>query len=121
MTAESSRRWAGMEFGDAQLGDKRRTRRLVEMTSQMLTNPAGKVTQVFRESAAREGAFRFLENADIAAAEIAAAARRAAARWCFGQPFVFIPIDGTSLNLTDEQHSNKRQIDCHRKVFKDKD
>jgi len=98
----TSPRWSESEFGDAALGDPRRTRRLVEMGSRLLEHPAGKITEVFTVSAEREGAFRFVENDGNAVQEIAAAAHRAAARRSFGQPFVFAPVDQTSLKLVDE-------------------
>ncbi|MBI5478751.1 MAG: hypothetical protein HY906_07850 [Deltaproteobacteria bacterium] len=90
-----------MMFGDADLGDQRRTQRLVRMGAQMAARPGGKVTEVFTEPAAREAAFRLLENDDVDPAAVAETIHRATARACFGEPFVFVPVDGSSLNLTD--------------------
>jgi hypothetical protein len=90
-----------MMFGDAQLGDQRRTQRLVRMGAQMAARPGGKVTEVFTEPAAREAAFRLLENDDVEPAAVADAIHQATARGCFGEPFVFVPVDGSSLNLAD--------------------
>jgi len=67
----------------------------------MAARPGGKVTEVFTEPAAREAAFRLLENEDVPAEAVADAIHRATARACFGEPFVFVPVDGSSLNLTD--------------------
>jgi hypothetical protein len=97
-------KWAAQEFGDASLGDPRRTRRLVAVGAACAAHPAGKVTEVFTEGAGREGAYRLLENDHVAAAEIAAAARRAGARRTWAQPHVFVPIDGSSLNIVDTEH-----------------
>lgn len=97
-------KWAAQEFGDANLGDPRRTRRLVAVGAACAAHPAGKVTEVFNEGADREGAYRLLENEAVPAAEIAAAARRAGARRTWGQPHVFVPIDGSSLNIVDTEH-----------------
>src|SRR5262245_3096802 len=96
-----SMRWAGQEFGQARLGDARRTRRLVSMGAQALATPGGKLTEVFSESAAREGAYRFVENEDIEAQEIADAAHRATVRRCVGSPLAWVPIDQTSLTRYD--------------------
>jgi hypothetical protein len=96
-------KWAAQEFGDANLGDPRRTRRLVAVGAACAAHPAGKVTEVFTEGAGREGAYRLLENDHVAAAEIAAAARRAGARRTWAQPHVFVPIDGSSLNIVDSR------------------
>src|SRR5688572_29694450 len=98
-----SMRWAAQEFGQARLGDARRTRRLVSMGAQALATPGGKLTEVFSESAEREGAYRFVENEDIEVQEIADAAHRATVRRCFGAPLAWVPIDQTSLNLTDDK------------------
>jgi len=90
-----------MTFGDADVGDQRRTHRLVMMGAQMAARPGGKVTEVFTEPAAREAAFRLLENDAVDPAAVADAVHGATARACFGEPFVFVPVDGSSLNLTD--------------------
>jgi hypothetical protein len=66
--------------------------------------PAGKVTEVFTVAAEREAAFRFVENEQIRAADIAAAAHGATARRCFGQSLVYVPVDGSSLNVSDHTH-----------------
>ena len=93
--------WAEDEFGAAGLGDIRRTRRLVEMAGRTAANPGGKVTSVFSEGADREAAFRLLENDDVAPEAIALSAHAATARRCLGEQSVLVPIDGSSLNLTD--------------------
>ena len=78
--------WATQEFGNAALGDDRRTQRAVCMAAAVAAHPAGKVTQVFTQSAGREGAFRFLENNHVSVPALAAAAHQAAARRCRGYP-----------------------------------
>jgi len=95
--------WAQREFGDAKLGDVRRTQRLVLVAAQAAATPAGKVTEVFTDVAPREGAFRLLENDDVDAKAIALAAHQETARRCASADgaFAFVPIDGSSLNLTD--------------------
>jgi hypothetical protein len=100
-TLQGEREWASEEFGLADLGDKRRTKRLVQMAARAANQPAGQVTAVFDTSAAREGAFRLLENEDVAPSAIARASHRACARRASGAEYAFVAIDGTSLNLTD--------------------
>lgn len=97
-------RWADHEFGRAEVGDVRRARRLVRLGAAMATRPAGTVTQIFSTSAEREGAYRLLENDAVPSAAIAFAQHRAGASRCFGQDFVFVPVDGSSLNLPDRRH-----------------
>ncbi len=57
--------WAQIEFGQAALGNSLRTSRLVMMAETAAQRPAGKVTEVFESSAAREGAYRFLESPHV--------------------------------------------------------
>jgi hypothetical protein len=76
-------------------------RRLMSMAARVAERPAGKVTQVFSVAAEREGAFRFVENEDISAAEIGAAAHRATARRSANEPFVCVPVDQTDLRVVD--------------------
>lgn len=97
--------WALGEFGGAELGDRRRTGRLVALATEVARRPAGKVTQTCRTSAAREGAFRWLENQAIRVGDLEAAVRRATIRRCRSSRRVVVAIDGTSLTLTDRAQS----------------
>lgn len=98
---QSEQEWAAEEFGLADLGDLRRAKRLVQVAKMAASLPNGKVTSVFKEPAAREGAFRLLENNEVKPAAIALAAHRACARRSLGAEYVFVPVDETSLKLTD--------------------
>ena len=72
------------------------------MAGAALARPAGRVTEVLDDGAEREGAFRLLENDDVPTDAIGAAAAAATVRRAQGLPFVFAPVDGTSLQITDE-------------------
>lgn len=93
--------WAHQEFGRADLGDLRRTRRLVAMAAAAARQPAGTVTAVFKGSAEREAAFRFLGNADVSAEAIAVSTHIATVERCRDFEYVFVALDPTSLTLTD--------------------
>jgi hypothetical protein len=93
--------WAVEEFGRAELGDARRTARLVAMATQLAERPAGKVSEAFPTGAERQGAYGFLENEQILGESLVDAAGCACARRASGQPFVFVPVDGTSASLVD--------------------
>ena len=58
-------KWAEQEFGQALLGDQRRTARAVAMAKAIAAHPSGLLTQVFAKSDEREAAFRFVRNDDI--------------------------------------------------------
>lgn len=97
----SERAWAKEEFGDAELSDPRRAMRLVDVAEAAAHSPAGTVTAVCRGSAAREGAFRFLENESVLSTAVATASHEAAIKRCRKYGRVFVPLDGSSLSLTD--------------------
>src|SRR5580765_616543 len=108
--------WAEEEFGAVDLGDRRRNRRLVEMAREVAERPDGKVTAVFRSSAAREGAFRLVENDAVDPQAIARASYKATARRSEGHSFVFVAVDGSSLNITDDGQAKGTGIVGARKV-----
>src|SRR5581483_6538057 len=107
--------WACDEFGQANLGDARRTRRLVQIASQTADHPAGRVTQVFSQDNQRQGAYGFLENDAIEADQLSASAHLACARRCASHPLVFIAVDPSSLTLTDlDRHKGTGPIETDR-------
>lgn len=61
------------------------------------------MTDVFDDKAELEGAFRFLESDAVSTKEVAAAAHRACAERCYGHRFVYVPVDGTSIAVTDRK------------------
>src|SRR4051794_11227525 len=101
MSGQSAGSWAREEFGRAALGDSRRERRLVAMAAAAAKSPHGCVSRVFRDAAERQGAYDFLENANIRSEAIAEPMFRAAARRITGQ-HALVVVDGSSLTLTDK-------------------
>jgi hypothetical protein len=93
--------WAVEEFGGADLGDARRTARVVAMAQRLAERPAGKVTDAFPTSAERQGAYGLLENEQVLFESLVDAAGCACARRAAHEPFVYVPVDGTSATLTD--------------------
>jgi hypothetical protein len=75
---------------------------LVQMAAAAAAHPAGRITQVFMEAAARESAFRWVRNEAISAAAVVRATSEATVRRCLTSPWVAVPVDGTSLLLSDE-------------------
>jgi hypothetical protein len=101
MRQDSIALWAQEEFGHAELGDARRTARLVAMGSQVARRPGGTVTKVFEDAAAREGAFRFLESDQFSSSDVQAAMRVATAKRAAAHRFVYVPIDQSAQQITD--------------------
>jgi hypothetical protein len=94
--------WAEDEFGEARFGDVRRARRLVALAAEVAQQPAGTVTGACRSSASKEGAFRWLESRAVSLEPLAVAVQRSALRRCAALKRVVVPIDATSLTLTDK-------------------
>jgi len=101
MAKQDHARWAEETFGEAELGDSRRVARLVSVAAAVAERPAGTVPQVFRASSEREGAFRLLENDAVSPEAIKRASFDASSRACRELSRIYVPVDGSSLTLTD--------------------
>lgn len=97
--------WAEAEVEGADFGDRRLNRRASAMLIQMEASPGGRVTSVFESSSEQEGAFRFLRNETVCAAELSRSSFEGAlSRLGDGEDYV-VAIDQTSLAVTDRQRS----------------
>jgi hypothetical protein len=93
--------WAQEEFGHAKLGNALRVQRLVLLAAGVARRPAGTVTKVVSSAAEQEGAFRWLESSHVSAEDVAKASHIATVRRCSSEKFVFVPVDQTSITITD--------------------
>ncbi len=101
-------------FEHAQLGDARRVKALIAIFVGLLKNPAGRITQVFKTSAERERAYRFLENTAVKAQAMLLALCQAGARQLEKLQFAYVVIDGSSLTLADPRgKKNFGQVGTH--------
>lgn len=75
------------------------------MGAQAAQRPGGKVSAVFNDAAERQGAYGLLESDEVTASQISAAVFAADACRCAPLPFVFVPVDGSSVTLTDLEKS----------------
>jgi hypothetical protein len=96
----SDRAFAEEEFRGVDLGDARRDARLTAMAAGMAAKPAGKVTETFHESSARQGAFKLLENRAADPNEVIRASARAGFARVLNEDVVIVPIDQTTLTLS---------------------
>lgn len=103
MRRSEARDYALEDFGDAELGDARRTARVVSMAATAHVRPAGRVLQVFQTSAERQGAYDSLRNAACKPEALTQALGRSTARRCSEHASVFVSIDGSSLSLVDRR------------------
>ena len=70
--ASSEEDWALAEFCAAELGDARRSARLVELARQLAERPEASLPQALENRASLKAAYRFFDNADIAHEKILA-------------------------------------------------
>jgi len=77
----NTERWAEQVFGGCELGDVRRTRRLMTMAAQLAAHAGEAPSRACRgDAAANEGAYRLLRNKAVAPEAIAAGGFRATAQ-----------------------------------------
>jgi hypothetical protein len=93
-------RWAEEQVASAKLGDARRVRRAASMLYRAAERPAGRLTEVFSVPAELQAAYDFLET-DLAPSALLTAFAEATLRAVRDAAFVYVPVDGTSLSLTD--------------------
>ena len=57
--------WAKENFGDCQLGDKRRTKRLIQVAEKAVNNPSGSFPEQMESLAELKGAYRLFNNKHV--------------------------------------------------------
>ena len=101
LSDESCADWARRCFAHARLGDVRRSRRLVTLAAAAAASPAGKITQVCATGAAQQGAHDWVESKEFGVAQVRQALVESTVAQCASLAYVFVPLDQTSLVLTD--------------------
>lgn len=92
--------WAVAEVGSAALGDRRRTRRLAQLVSDLAVRPGDGIPAACATPAATKAAYRFLADEAIAAADILAAHVAATSARLRGAETVLALQDTTTLDFT---------------------
>jgi Transposase DNA-binding len=92
--------WASQTFGAAELGDQRRTDRLVRMAAAIAYDPAASLPKAMRNCSETTAAYRFLDNEQISHEQIMMphwiSTRQEAAQ----RPCVLLVADTTEINLS---------------------
>ena len=94
------REWAREQLATASFGNERRRMRCESMLRRAAEQPAGRLTEVFDDAAELQAAYNFVEGS-VAPEAIVEALAEATLRAAADEPFVYVPVDGTSLSLTD--------------------
>jgi hypothetical protein len=92
--------WARTEFGHAELGDDRRTDRLLMIATAFAQQPTAPIPQACGPGPATQGAYRFFENEDIDPEAIREAHQEATLQRVSQVPIVLALQDTSSLNYS---------------------
>lgn len=103
--AGSEQGWANAEFGAAELGDARRTARLVELARQLAERPEASLPQALEERAALKAAYRFFDNADIAHEKILASYVGSSLECLRGQAVILAVQDTTFIDYSGHRET----------------
>lgn len=103
--AGSEQGWANAEFGAAELGDARRTARLVELARQLAERPEASLPQALEDRAALKAAYRFFDNADIAHEKILASHVASSLGRLRGQAVILAVQDTTFIDYSGHRET----------------
>lgn len=92
--------WAADEFGDADLGDVRRTARLVQLATVLGANPTASLPDATADPATLKAAYRFFANNAVPPDAILLSHIEATTRRMHTVPLVLVPQDTTYLDWT---------------------
>lgn len=90
--------WAQAEFGAAELGDARRTARLVQLARQLGERPEASLPQALEDGAALKAAYRFFDNAEVAHEKVLASHVVSSLKRMQGQEVILAVQDTTSID-----------------------
>jgi hypothetical protein len=99
-----AKEWAREQLATASFGNARRRMRCESMLRRAAERPAGRLTEVFDDAAELQAAYNFVEGS-VAPEAIVGALAEATLRAACDDPFVYVPVDGSSLSLTDRSKS----------------
>lgn len=96
--------WAQSQFSTADLGDRRRTRRIVKLATQMAGNSSGTIPQQTGAAADMKAAYRLFDAADVTHAAVCAPHFANTRRLAEQRKLVFLIQDTCTLNFSAHPH-----------------
>lgn len=96
---DTSENWVVTEFGEADLDDPRRTKRLIETTILLASNPSASLPTACLNSSQLKGTYRFFENEAVDPQDILDSHTRATLDRCQKFPVVLTTQDTTELDF----------------------
>lgn len=100
MNIIETQNWAEQEFGNAELGDYRRTKRLIQLAEQRGDQPHASFSQSCEDAASTKAAYRFYENEAIQPAAILSSHYETTQERMSQEPIVLAVQDTTQLDYT---------------------
>jgi hypothetical protein len=100
--------WAQRQFASAELGDRRRTQRLVSMATSLAQRPTGTLPQAFPEWNVLKAAYRLLDHVEFGPEEIQQPHRQQTLEAC-QQPGEYLLIEDTT-ELDYSSHRRTEQL-----------
>jgi hypothetical protein len=94
----STEEWAQFIFGQSNLGDTRRTNRLVKLATDLASDSGNNVTQSCPDPASIEGAYRFIRNKAVLPEKIAESGYKRTDALVLQRPLVLAVQDTTGLS-----------------------
>lgn len=105
--------WAENVFGECELGDERRTRRLVQLAALAADKPGESIAAACcGDLAAQEGAYRLMRNKGFPTTDIDDGAFMAAANAGRGRPLLLAIQDTTGVSFTHETAQEFAEYGC---------
>jgi len=99
-TLTSATEWAQTEFGGAELGDQRRTVRLIRVAAALAEEAHGALPESFGEWAELKGAYRLVEQPDVRYEDILAPHRKRVLEGCNLEGEYLLVEDTTELDFS---------------------
>ena len=92
--------WAQVEFGAADLGDARRTARLVQLAHQLGERPEASLPQALEDDASLKAAYRLFDNTEVAHEKVLASHVVSSIRRMQNQTVILAVQDTTSIDYS---------------------
>ncbi|WP_346294410.1 IS4/Tn5 family transposase DNA-binding protein [Sphaerothrix gracilis] len=97
--------WAKEELQGTELGDRRRSQRLVKIVEDLISQPSKSVPQASRDNAAMQGMYEFWSNRRIEPSSILSGHSRRTVERCQEHSTVLAIQDTTELDLSRQRHT----------------
>ncbi len=104
--------WAQLIFGQTNLGDPRRTKRLVQLASDMAQNASSSIVQACGSPDKIEAAYRFIRNEKVSPDEIANAGFKHTSELIQQRPLVLAIQDTTGLTFKHKVTEELGDVSC---------